>query len=314
MFSFRWPRTRAPAKSHVKSPLELCRQETEPLDKRTTQWKICVAELLRQHHLPFPSESQHMTVAMQPVEANALLDALLKYKGLRNYVEWGSGGSTELVAWLALSKLVPEGFRAFSTESSSTWMRHMLVNRSRIVAHAARAGLLTYRHGNFGPTKSLGFPVQFNGTVRERHMMYEAYVSLRAFGQRYYDVVLIDGRFRVACAIEALRYVCKKLPNDSFCFWWHSLVRQIRSRSPSMPRSTHRYIRANSTVLIHDTAAPMFRERYALYLQGVAPFYQIDIEQSHGSLSMFRPRPHALAFSPDVHLKHLIHALRSDAR
>ena len=81
---------------------------------------------------------------------------------------------------------------------------------------------------------------------------------------------------------------------------------------PSTLRSTHRYIRANSTVLIHDSAPPMFYDRYKLYMRGVAPFYQV--EWTRGSLSCLRPRPHALAFGPDVHLKHLIHALQWDAR
>ena len=221
--------------------------------------KVCVAEVLQRRARPLPPYSQRMTIAMQLTEADALLDALLR-PGIKRYVEWGSGGSTELVAALALANQLAKGFHAFSIESSTKWM-HYMRNRSSVVAKATDNGLLTYRHGNIGQTIFLGFPRHYNGSNSEdRARVRRKYVSLRQFGRDvdHFDVVLVDGRFRVACAIEALRFT-----DDS------------------------------STILMHDTASgsvPM--ERYMHYLHGIAPFY--ETVSLSGTLRRIRPRKSAM--------------------
>ena len=68
------------------------------------------------------------TIDMSWRESFALLDALLTpapHGRRKVYVEWGAGGSTELVAFLALNNAVPGGLRAYSIESSVEWMAHM---------------------------------------------------------------------------------------------------------------------------------------------------------------------------------------------
>ena len=64
------------------------------------------------------------SIAMRPREQTALVHALLA-PGVRTYVEWGSGGSTELVSWLMNSRLTSSEFRAYSIESSLGWMARM---------------------------------------------------------------------------------------------------------------------------------------------------------------------------------------------
>ena len=257
--------------------LEACRRATVPSDPHAVQWSTCVADVLHRRGLPIPPESQRMTVAMQPVEADALLEAMLVSSG--RYVEWGSGGSTELIAWLALSRLLPRGFlKAYSTESSSDWMRLMLANRSRVVARACDQGLLEYRRGDIGRTLALGFPLDFDKlSAASRRRMHRQYVSLRSFNVATFDTVLIDGRFRVACAIEALRFLA-----------------------------------ANSTVLWHDAAPPMVPTRYWLYRRGWAPFY--DVVGYHGSLVRLRPKAWALGMSAAEHEGRLMAALQHAER
>jgi hypothetical protein len=132
-------------------------------------------------------------------EANVFVDALLSSHA-RRYVEWGSGGSTELVSWLMLSKQVADpSFKAFSIESSVEWTR-VLQNRSTLIEQAAHSGRLTFLHGDVGPTGALGFP--------KRHPDLPTALQFVSPAQseslpRKIDIALVDGRFRVACAYSA---------------------------------------------------------------------------------------------------------------
>ena len=153
---------------------------------------------------------RHSAIDMSRQEGQELLDVLRAPKLHRHgepkkvYVEWGAGGSTELVAYLALSGLVEGGLRAYSIESSLGWMQVMRM-RSGLVAAAEKAGHLKFIHGNIGPTVHLGYPAPgWNKSDIARTMRY---VGLGQLGERAFDVVLDDGRFRVACALEALSYL-----------------------------------------------------------------------------------------------------------
>ena len=95
----------------------------------------------------------------------------------RSYLEWGSGGSTELVALLASTtqgtatrtgpahgpasagsaSLLHPAFHATSVESSRHFLSSLL-KRSTYVPRSIRRGRLRLLHANIGPTERLGFP------------------------------------------------------------------------------------------------------------------------------------------------------------
>jgi len=101
------------------------------------------------------------------------------------YVEWGAGGSTELV-------LTHSNATVYSVDSSPTWLQRVASTLSP--AMAARWNPL---HADIGKVKMWGYPLQsVNETIAARY--YQA--PLRYLPQA--DVILIDGRWRVRCALE----------------------------------------------------------------------------------------------------------------
>ena len=155
--------------------------------------------------LPVLPEWLNNSIAMHPSERASLVKALLAPR-VRTYVEWGSGGSTELVSWLMLSGFTPPGFRAFSIESSLEWMARMR-DRSAAIRVAEKEGRLRFLHGDIGPTGNLGYPLRFN-PVREpaRALPYVSLRRLRLEASSA-DLALVDGRFRLACLLEALTFL-----------------------------------------------------------------------------------------------------------
>lgn len=146
--------------------------------------------------------SPNATLAMTRTEAGRFLDALLM-PTTRTYVEWGSGGSTELVNELLLANALPYDFLAISIESSLQWMEHMR-QRSPRLSHGVETGQLRLVHGDMGATGFLGYPLRFNPADKARAL---PYVSLhRKLNGRKADLVLVDGRFRLACMLEALSH------------------------------------------------------------------------------------------------------------
>ena len=146
------------------------------------------------------------TIAMGRVESGRLLDALLQPTA-RTYVEWGSGGSTALVSELIVTGAMPSSFRAFSIESSAKWMDGLLA-RSPPMLQAMGKDQLRLVHGDMGATGFLGYPRHFNPDDHARAL---GYVRLdKHLSGRKADVVLVDGRFRLACMLEALAHLHKK--------------------------------------------------------------------------------------------------------
>jgi hypothetical protein len=140
---------------------------------------------------------------MTRTEAERFLDALLN-PTTHTYVEWGSGGSTELVNELILANALPSDFLAISIESSLQWMEHMRRRSSRLY-YGVETGQLRLVHGDMGATGFLGYPLRFDPTDKTRAL---PYVSLhRKLNGRKADLVLVDGRFRLACMMEALSHL-----------------------------------------------------------------------------------------------------------
>jgi protein O-GlcNAc transferase len=97
-----------------------------------------------------------------------------------HYFEYGCGGST----WQACTK--DNLISVTSVESDLAWIQK--------VVDTCQASKLKTIHTNIGPTKAWGFPIS------KPNQSWEHYS--KAFDQRHPEtnLVLIDGRFRVACA------------------------------------------------------------------------------------------------------------------
>lgn len=143
-------------------------------------------------------------------------DVLLKYmqRGVRLYLEWGSGGSTLNFAPLTQGK-------AYSIEHDEIWcnqMRDELLARE--LAHKVEIHCVPVRRGYLGWGKS-AFE---EGTYKQ----FESYINeIDLLGESIFDLILIDGRARVPAAIKSLAYISE---NSNVVI--HD-GKRIRKRDPS---------------------------------------------------------------------------------
>jgi hypothetical protein len=129
--------------------------------------------------------------SMRPREID-LLSALLRRA--ERVLEFGAGGSTTLAVKLGVSRLV-------SVESDASWIAR--IKDDDAAARAHEDGRLTLLHADIGPIGALGGPDSKG--AREKWPNY-ARAPWGHVGAEDLDLVLIDGRFRIACILEtALR-------------------------------------------------------------------------------------------------------------
>ncbi len=129
---------------------------------------------------------ERSTLTLPPEETAALTAA---YQGAGVILEYGTGGSTLLAA--ALARVV------FSVESSTDWRVMM---EGWFQANPPQA-LLHLHQADIGPTRQWGYPADNKHVARWSN--YPISVWDRADFQ-HPDVVLIDGRFRIACLYTTL--------------------------------------------------------------------------------------------------------------
>ena len=140
------------------------------------------------------------TMVMQHAEAQRWFSLL---QNSSSYLEWGTGGSTLLASWLALHTGRPKVVD--SIDSSEAWFAS-LRSRHPLIRDAEAAGKLNFHLGDIGQTIVWGVPKMWrtrNATVRERQS--RSYVESIPASGCCYDLFLVDGRFREACALYALR-------------------------------------------------------------------------------------------------------------
>ena len=122
----------------------------------------------------------------------------------------GQGGSTELIGSLITQHVLPRSFRAFSVESDARWTA-LLRQRSPLVREAELLGSLRLHIASYGPMREYGHPesARSNSMLIDDSRVRRAalqYVRAPFQGTRQLGVALVDGRFRVACALEALKH------------------------------------------------------------------------------------------------------------
>lgn len=113
------------------------------------------------------------------------------------YMEFGGGGST---VW-ALQHY--QKLRVHTVDSHPGWIKKL--RKMPVVRQALAEGRLVLKHANIGPVKAWGYP-KFKST--QRHWPCYSDEIYKAKESSHWDVVFVDGRFRVACmlkAVDALR-------------------------------------------------------------------------------------------------------------
>jgi hypothetical protein len=175
------------------NPLESVKELIKPMVPgviRKCVWKYrsyreLLRFLVRQRRLDFQIEVHPW---LDEASSEAFLEMLEKSS---SYLEYGSGGSTVVVARL--------GRPLVSVDTD----RYFLKAVRRKVGELAPNQHI--EHGNIGWTKQYGYPLFERPTLR-RQKMWKAYVELP---WRYVnnaslpELVMIDGRFRVAAALTS---------------------------------------------------------------------------------------------------------------
>jgi hypothetical protein len=123
---------------------------------------------------------------MEPETVEFLTAALAK---ARFYVEYGSGGSTILADRM--------GVRTISVEGDPYY--------ARAVRKGLKGSTVTILSPRIGLTGPWGYPV-FRKKKPRRLKRWDRYVQA-PLREEPPDLILVDGRFRVACALEAARFV-----------------------------------------------------------------------------------------------------------
>lgn len=111
------------------------------------------------------------------------------------YFEWGAGGSTKLAAMSGAEMVI-------SVESKARWIENVMANRR--IKDALSAGRFRLHHADIGPTRKWGYPVQ--PVTRDQAAGYHSrpWFDELALAPDARWFVLVDGRFRTACALNVV--------------------------------------------------------------------------------------------------------------
>ncbi|WP_424811915.1 hypothetical protein [Roseococcus sp. YIM B11640] len=132
-------------------------------------------------------EPAGLVPAMSPAEQSLLREAA---RGAASAVEFGTGGSTRLLLEVVAGQLV-------STESDPAWLERVRADPACAAAEAS--GRWRGLHADLGPVGRWGWPAD-----AARHGDGAIYAEAPWKDAPTPGFVLVDGRFRVACALSAL--------------------------------------------------------------------------------------------------------------
>jgi len=139
---------------------------------------------------------RHVDVPHEPdFDEAALSYFVAQLERARNYLEYGSGGASVLAN------------RLVNTLVSVDCDANRISDVRRKLAEQGRRAMARFIHVNIGLTVDTGMPV-FTKPTRRRVRRWEDYPTapwryFRSIGQQP-DLILVDGRFRVACVLESL--------------------------------------------------------------------------------------------------------------
>lgn len=107
------------------------------------------------------------------------------------YFEFGSGGSTKLA--------IRKNIEVYGVESDKHWVDTL---------KQETGPLCKIDYVDIGPTKAWGYPV--DNTHRDKFPRYSQAILQH---DKAFDLILIDGRFRVACTLNAIKQTLQKQKN-----------------------------------------------------------------------------------------------------
>jgi hypothetical protein len=114
--------------------------------------------------------------------------------GARLYGEFGMGGSTLEAARAGFDGIV-------AVDSDKRWVQSVRAHRE--IAPLIREGRVAALHGDIGPTREWGNPLDDSQARRWPRYVQAFWAEWARRGQQP-GLVLVDGRFRVACALSTL--------------------------------------------------------------------------------------------------------------
>ena len=123
----------------------------------------------------------------------------------KQYLEYGAGGSTVAAARAGVPTVCIESDQQFADAVNEK----ICSLNHRVVVHYA----------DIGKTGRWGRPLKLYATpsVRSRYPQY-VFAPDRYAPQGFFDLILIDGRFRVACALYVIRRVVEAGTQSVICF------------------------------------------------------------------------------------------------
>jgi hypothetical protein len=166
-----------------------------------------------------------MNIRMSEKERVLLEGSLVKST---HYLEYGSGGSTLLACSVLCIRKI------HSVESDSDFINDLSENNS--ITEGLKNKRLEFFYVDIGKTGKWGMPVD------KKHMHLWPLYPLKPFNagsKTSYDLVFIDGRFRVACALAVAleNPSCTVLIHDYFKrpqYWILEKFYEIESRADTM--------------------------------------------------------------------------------
>ncbi|SNY55537.1 O-linked N-acetylglucosamine transferase, SPINDLY family protein [Pantoea sp. GL120224-02] len=114
-------------------------------------------------------------------------------KQSRRYFEFGSGGSTKLAT--------RQGVQVYGVESDKFWVETL---------HKEAGSLCRVDYVDIGPTKEWGYPV--NDSHQDKFPLYSEAIHQHV---EAFDFILVDGRFRVACTLNAIKHALDSQEDES---------------------------------------------------------------------------------------------------
>jgi hypothetical protein len=136
-----------------------------------------------------PAQSPELDLPLRMSQAEADLFEQLLSSG-KFYLEWGSGGSTLTAVRSQVSQIV-------SVETDGAWLERLKENEE--IACSITSKRLIFRHIDVGPVGEWGVP---RGTEKIRNWPRYAVDPFLATDLNF-DVILVDGRFRIHCLLAA---------------------------------------------------------------------------------------------------------------
>jgi hypothetical protein len=134
-----------------------------------------------------------MGTKMRPLMTDEEIACLRRYLASASvYLEFGAGGSTAIAADAGLRRVV-------SVEVDANWVKKCEDHPS--IAREISAGRLHFKLVDIGPIKRWGKPVSTETAIRWPSYYLAPWEDL---ADDLPDFVLIDGRFRLACAYQVM--------------------------------------------------------------------------------------------------------------